>query len=239
MEVQFMARKKSDQNTENENKMNAKKTTRKTKAVAEAAAEAVVQTETAAPKKRGRKPKNAETAAVEAPVPKKRGRKPKNAETAAAEAPAPKKRGRKKAEPKIVAEAAPAVAAETAFADSEPVDLKPEMIVEIDKTAEAAAPVKKARKPRAKKAAQAAVPAEPKKRGRKKKEEGLVLETILQIGETEFDITDIAQKAYKAYKRVHKRKVVTDFRIYVKPEENAAYFTINGEGSEDFKVDLK
>ena len=234
-----MARKKSDQNTENENKMNVKKTTRKKKTDAETAVDVAVQAEAPVPKKRGRKPKNVETAAGGAPAPKKRGRKPKNAETAAAEAPVPKKRGRKKAEPKMVAEAAPAVAAETAFADSEPMDLKPEMIVEIDKTAEAAAPVKKARKPRAKKAEQAAVPAEPKKRGRKKKEEELVLETILQIGETEFDITDIAQKAYKAYKSVHKRKVVTDFRIYVKPEESAAYFTINGEGSEDFKVDLK
>ena len=26
--------------------------------------------------------------------------------------------------------------------------------------------------------------------------------------------------------------------VYVKPEDNAAYFTVNGEGQEDFKVEL-
>ena len=65
-----------------------------------------------------------------------------------------------------------------------------------------------------------------------------VLTTLVQVGDKEFDITDIALKAYKAYKSVHRRKAVTDFKIYVKPEEGAAYYTVNGEGSEEFKVDL-
>ncbi len=62
--------------------------------------------------------------------------------------------------------------------------------------------------------------------------------TILQYGDQEFDITDIARKAYKSYKSVHKRKAVTSFKIYIKPEDNAAYFTVNGEGAAEFKVDL-
>ena len=65
-----------------------------------------------------------------------------------------------------------------------------------------------------------------------------VLTTIVQVGDLEFDITDIARKAYKSYKSVHKRKAVTELKIYVKPEEGAAYYTINGEGSEDFKMEL-
>lgn len=65
-----------------------------------------------------------------------------------------------------------------------------------------------------------------------------VLTTIVQIGNQEFDITDIAAKAYKAYKSVHKRKVVTDFKVYVKPEDNAVYYTVNGEASDDFKIEL-
>ena len=85
------------------------------------------------------------------------------------------------------------------------------------------APAKKTRKPRAKKADKKAEP---------------VLITTLQIGDAEFDISDIAAKAYKAYKSTHKRKVVTEFRVYVKPEENAAYYTVNGEGSADFKIAL-
>ena len=47
-----------------------------------------------------------------------------------------------------------------------------------------------------------------------------------------------AEKAYKEYKRVHKRKIITDFHVYVKPEEGAAYYTVNGEGAEEFKIDL-
>ena len=82
---------------------------------------------------------------------------------------------------------------------------------------------KKPRKPREKKAAKKNEP---------------VLKTVVQVGNAEFDISDIAQKTYKAYKSTHKRKVVTDFCIYVKPEESAAYYTINGEGSPEMKIDL-
>ena len=65
------------------------------------------------------------------------------------------------------------------------------------------------------------------------------LTTVIQIGEKQYDITDIAAKTLKSYKSVHKRKVVNDFTVYVKPEENAVYYTVNGEGSDDFKVDLE
>lgn len=224
-----------------------KKTTRRKKT-----SEETVATETA-PKKRGRKPKNAtEDVKVEAVVtetaPKKRGRKPKNpVETAAVEAPV-KKRGRKKAAPEIVAETVPPIEAETAI-ESVAVDTTaPETVVEVpdeplpgqlafdsEETPVAEVPAKKPRKPRAKKA-----DAAPKRRGRppKNPKPELVLTTTLQVGDAEFDISAIAEKAYKEYKRVHKRKVITDFHVYVKPEEGAAYFTINGEGSEDFKIDL-
>ena len=83
--------------------------------------------------------------------------------------------------------------------------------------------VQTTRKPRAKKADKKAEP---------------VLSTLVQVGDAEYDITDIAAKAYKAYKSTHKRKAVTEFRVYVKPEEGVAYFTVNGEGSPDFKINL-
>jgi hypothetical protein len=83
--------------------------------------------------------------------------------------------------------------------------------------------VQTARKPRAKKADKKAEP---------------VLSTLVQVGDAEYDISDIAAKAYKAYKSTHKRKAVTEFRVYVKPEEGVAYFTVNGEGSPDFKINL-
>ena len=224
-----------------------KKTTRRKKT-----SEETVATESA-PKKRGRKPKNtAETVAEETVVtesaPKKRGRKPKNAaETVAIDAPV-KKRGRKKAAPEIVAETVPPIEAETAI-ESVVVDTPaPETVVEVsdeplpgqlafdsDESPVADAPAKKPRKPKAKKA-----DTTPKRRGRppKNPKPELVLTTTLQVGDAEFDISALAEKAYKEYKRVHKRKVVTDFHIYVKPEEGAAYYTVNGEGSEDFKINL-
>lgn len=182
-------------------KKTATKTIRKKKTdiVAEAVAETTPIIETA------------ESEAPVSPAPKKRGRKPKNAD-APADAPA--------------VEAAPVVAVplpgQLAF-DGDKVPA--EVVVEVPAAPLAEAPevpAKKARKPR---------------KPKEKKPE-LVFTTTLQLGDKEFDITDIAAKAYKEYKRVHKRKVVTDFHIYVKPEEGAAYFTINGEGSEDFKVEL-
>ena len=236
-----------------------------TSAVESAATDAVVNVpaevpevpEAPAPKKRGRKPKAAADAVTtDAPVKKTRGRKAK-AETTA-DAPVKKARGRKKATPEVVAEAAPPVEAETAVEDAS-VNIQPDVIVDVPDAvveepvvaellpdqlandtvesvpAEEPTPVKKQRKPRGAKTADA-----PKRRGRppKSKTPELVLTTTLQIGDTEFDISGIAEKAYKEYKRVHKRKIITDFHVYVKPDEGAAYYTINGEGSEDFKMDL-
>lgn len=188
------------------------------------APDAPVEPTAPAPKKRGRKPK----AAADAPVKKTRGRKKADA-PAEVTADAPKRRGRKKAAAEeVVAAPVPETVIDAPVADAPAVEAAIEE-----------APAKKTRKPRAKKAEKSSTDEAPKKRGRKSaKETGPVLTTTLQIGDKEFDISDIAAKAYKEYKRVHKRKVVTDFHIYVKPEEGAAYFTVNGEGSEDFKVEL-
>lgn len=221
-----------------------------------------VTADTTVKKTRGRKAKAeapAETAtdavAADTTAKKTRGRKAKAETTAETTV---KKRGRKKAAPEMVAEVAPPVEAEAAFADAAVTDVTPEMVVEIaepvvetasvddplpgqlsmDGTSDvpvAEAPAKKPRKPRAKKADNT-----PKRRGRppKAKAPELVLTTTLQIGETEFDISALAEKAYKEYKRVHKRKIISDFHVYVKPEEGAAYYTVNGEGAEEFKIDL-
>lgn len=225
-----------------------------------AAADAVV-ADAPVKKTRGRKVKAeapaetvADTVAADAPTPKKRGRKAK-AETNA-DAPVKKARGRKKAAPEIIAEPAPPIDAEAVVLE-ETVDIQPDMVVDVpsdeplpgqlsfdgevtasvaeESTPIAEAPAKKPRKPRAKKADNT-----PKRRGRppKAKAPELVLTTTLQIGEIEFDISALAEKAYKEYKRVHKRKIITDFHVYVKPEEGAAYYTVNGEGAEEFKIDL-
>ena len=110
-------------------------------------------------------------------------------------------------------------AAVEAVAETAPVIAEP-IAETVTEAPVAETPEKKTRKPRAKKADKKSEP---------------VLITTLQLGDAEFDISDIAAKAYKAYKSTHKRKAVTEFRVYVKPEEGVAYFTVNGEGSPDFK----
>ncbi len=65
-----------------------------------------------------------------------------------------------------------------------------------------------------------------------------VIKTILQVDGKDYDVSTIAADALKTYKSVHKRKAVKEFVVYVKPEESAAYFTVNGEGSDEFKIDL-
>ena len=113
-------------------------------------------------------------------------------------------------------------AAVEAVAETAPVIAEP-IAETVTEATVAETPEKKTRKPRAKKADKKSEP---------------VLITTLQLGDAEFDISDIAAKAYKAYKSTHKRKAVTEFRVYVKPEEGVAYFTVNGEGSPDFKINL-
>ena len=65
-----------------------------------------------------------------------------------------------------------------------------------------------------------------------------VIKTILQFEGKDIDVSTVAVDALKSYKSGHKRKNVQEFIVYVKPEENAAYYTVNGEGNEDFKVEL-
>lgn len=65
-----------------------------------------------------------------------------------------------------------------------------------------------------------------------------VIKTILQVDGKDFDLSTLAADTLKKYKSTHKRKAVSEFVVYVKPEDNAAYYTVNGEGQEDFKVEL-
>ena len=42
----------------------------------------------------------------------------------------------------------------------------------------------------------------------------------------------------KAYEEAHKGAEIKTIEVYVKPEENVAYYVVNGEGSDDYKVTL-
>ena len=51
-------------------------------------------------------------------------------------------------------------------------------------------------------------------------------------------ITDLAAKAETAYKAMNADAEIKTLDIYVKPEESAAYYVVNGEGSADFRIEL-
>ena len=51
-------------------------------------------------------------------------------------------------------------------------------------------------------------------------------------------IKNIVSKAVKAYKKANKGVVIKKVDVYIKPEENAAYYVINGDSSPSYKVEL-
>ena len=53
---------------------------------------------------------------------------------------------------------------------------------------------------------------------------------------TEKELIAAVKKAYT--KKGNKVGDIKTIEIYVKPEENAAYYVVNGEGSDDYKVTL-
>lgn len=49
---------------------------------------------------------------------------------------------------------------------------------------------------------------------------------------------EILEAAKAAYVKAHKDTEVKTIEIYVKPEEAVAYYVVNGEGSDDYKIEL-
>lgn len=100
-----------------------------------------------------------------------------------------------------------------------------EKAVKATKTAKAAKPAAKktaAKKPAAKKTAA-------------KKETGD--KVILQYNGKDIEMKAVVE-ACKADYKAKGHKTANNVCVYVKPEENAAYYTVSGKGAEDFKVEL-
>ena len=72
--------------------------------------------------------------------------------------------------------------------------------------------------------------AEPKKKAAKpavrRGRPPLSPEVYVELGEKQFNITDIVERAKADYRTTHKVGVQS-CKVYVKPEENAAYYVIN------------
>lgn len=62
---------------------------------------------------------------------------------------------------------------------------------------------------------------------------------MIQYGAKEAVIKDVVAAAVEAYQAAHKGVEVKTVNVYVKPEENAAYYVVNGDDSEgNNKIEL-
>ncbi|MBR7007664.1 MAG: hypothetical protein IKH90_03420 [Ruminococcus sp.] len=117
-----------------------------------------------------------------------------------------------------------------AAADAAKVEKKDEAV---KATAEKKAPAKAAaKKPAAKKTA-AKKPAA--KKTVAKKETGD--KVVLQYNGKDIEMKAVVEACKADYKAKGHRSA-NNVCVYVKPEENAAYYTVGGKGAEDFKVEL-
>ncbi|MBT9779919.1 hypothetical protein GPL15_25955 [Clostridium sp. MCC353] len=103
----------------------------------------------------------------------------------------------------------------------------------------AAAPAEKApaKKAPAKKAAPAAKKETVKKAPAAKKAEPKA-SVFVEYADKKVAAKDILAAAEKDFESRNKGVAIETIEIYVKPEENAAYYVVNGIGSNDYKVNL-
>jgi len=108
--------------------------------------------------------------------------------------------------------------------------------VKAEAPAKKAAAPKTEKKPAAKKEeVKAAAPAAKKAPAKKVEPKTSV---VVEFAGKQFDTKDVVAAATKAYKKANKGAVIKKIEVYVKPEENVAYYVVNGEGSDDYKVEL-
>ena len=73
-----------------------------------------------------------------------------------------------------------------------------------------------------------------------KKASAVKEKVFVQYAGKELDTEKLVAAAKKAYERKTGSKAdeIKSVDLYIKPEENAAYYVINGRGEDDFRIDL-
>lgn len=137
-----------------------------------------------------------------------------------------KKETVKAVEKKAPVAAAPAVKAEAPKAAAEKKPAAKKETVKKETVKKEAAPKKETVKkaPAAKKPA--AKKAEPK------------TSVVIEYAGKSVVAKDVLAAAAKAFAKSHKDVTVKTMDVYVKPEEGVAYYVVNGEGSDEYKVIL-
>ena len=61
---------------------------------------------------------------------------------------------------------------------------------------------------------------------------------VVEFGGRQVAAKDVLAQAEKAYAKTHPGTVIKSMELYISPEQNAAYYVVNGEGSDDFRIQL-
>lgn len=72
------------------------------------------------------------------------------------------------------------------------------------------------------------------KPGRKPSAEQEKAVVYVQYQESEAEVAALIEAAKADFKTKKKRTRITDLKLYIKPEERAAYYVVNNSDSEDF-----
>lgn len=62
----------------------------------------------------------------------------------------------------------------------------------------------------------------------KRKAENMKPSIIVEYSGEQADATALVERAKEAFRAERKRTLITDLKLYVKPEERAAYYVVNG-----------
>lgn len=61
---------------------------------------------------------------------------------------------------------------------------------------------------------------------------------VVEFGGKKVIAKDILALAEQSYAKAHPETVVKTIELYISPEQNAAYYVVNGEGSDEFRIEL-
>ena len=61
---------------------------------------------------------------------------------------------------------------------------------------------------------------------------------VVEFGGRQVAAKDVLAQAEKAYAQTHLGTVIKSIELYISPEQNAAYYVVNGEGSDNFRIEL-
>ena len=134
-----------------------------------------------------------------------------------------------------------AAAAQTGAAQNRTAEVK--KTAEVKSTAEVktAEDVKKADEPAVKEAVKETVkkpPAAAKEEIKETVKPEIEKSVVVEFGGRQVAAKDVLAQAEKAYAKSHPGTVIKSMELYISPEQNAAYYVVNGEGSDDFRIDL-